>query len=336
MTAKREVQLTGDTLAWVHRELAEIKSRLSVVQSASEQSRNLATDAAEKAHTLMTRVDLVESQAATITNLQEELRLVRDQLARAADDINSLRQSRDELERRVSGDAERERQERNDSGRRVAEVQRQVDTWQERVTAYEDVNRRNLEATSQLQVKLEALQADAQETNARQARDHTTLSRMDQELTRVAGALTDLHREDEAHKERFQSLAERLARLEGDLENMKGHIGRIDRIDDRLELVQAERSRHGERITDLTLEADRLNEALTAQAERGSLIEARISGYQDELRNLDSRLTDVREHLSGYLRAVVDLETEFRKRRMAALEKESRDIHSRGITLGEE
>ena len=63
MTARREVPLTGDSLAWVHSELAEIKSRLALVQQAVEQSRGLAADAAEKASSLRCKVEQAETQA---------------------------------------------------------------------------------------------------------------------------------------------------------------------------------------------------------------------------------------------------------------------------------
>ena len=47
MTTRREVPFTGDSIAWVHSELADIKAKLALVQSAADQSRSLATDAAE-------------------------------------------------------------------------------------------------------------------------------------------------------------------------------------------------------------------------------------------------------------------------------------------------
>ena len=113
-------------------------------------------------------------------------------------------------------------------------------------------------------------------------------------------------------------------------------MGRIDRIDDRLELVQAERSRHGERINDLTLTNDRLQETLDAHAEKAALIDARIAGYQEEIRAVDGRLTDWREKIQAYLRGVTDLETEMRKREISAIEREMREMRSRGLSLGEE
>jgi len=336
VTARREVPFSGDTLAWVHTELADIKSRLSLVQSAAEQSRNLATDAAEKAHFLTARVDQVDAQSPAIAHLQEEIRLVRDQQGRALEDINSLRLSREEIERRLSVDSERERQELNDLGRRFGEFQRQIDAWHERIQGYEEINRKNLEAAAQLQIHMEAVEGQTREMEALHARLHSATNRIDQELTRVSSALPDLYREAMAQKERFQSIAERLSRLEGELEALRTQMGRVDRIDDRLELVQAERSRHGERITDLTLTVDRIQEGLGEYVEKAALVDVRIAGYQEDIRGVDARLTDAKEHFAAHLRGLAEIETEMRKREIAALEREMREIRSRGISLGED
>jgi len=336
VTARRQVPLTGDTLAWVHSELAEIKSRLAVVQQAVEQSRGLASDAAEKASSLRSKVEQAESHGAAIVHLQEELRLVRDQLARSHDDINSLRQSREEGERRDLADSERQRKELNDLTRRLAETQRQVETALERMAGIEEHGRRNLELASQLALKIDALETEREAAETRNTRLQTTLSRMDQEVTRLNAAIPDLHRENEARKEREESITEMLRRLESELDAMRTKVGQISRIDDRLELVQAERSRHGERLNELTSEVDLLKTGLDAQAERSALVDARIAGYQDEVRALHQKLLAFRDELGRYMHSAAGQESDFRKRQMAALEKEIRDLRSRALNFPDE
>src|SRR5262245_41351015 len=110
MTMRREVPLTGDTLAWLHSELAEVKSKLALIGQAAEQSRILATDAAEVSHAALTKVDHTDPYGPAISNIHDEVRLLRDQIARIHDDITSLRSSREESERRTLAESERERQ----------------------------------------------------------------------------------------------------------------------------------------------------------------------------------------------------------------------------------
>jgi chromosome segregation ATPase len=336
VTARREVPFTGDTLGWVHSEIADIKSKLALVQQGTDQGRAIAADAFERANALRTRLDQLEAQFPHLVHLQDELRLVREQLARAHDDINSLRTSREEFERRLFAESERARQDKNDYVKQLGEVQRQVDSWQERVGGYEELNRRNLEALSQVQMKLDAIENEQAAAEMRHARAQTTISRLDQDVTRLSSALPGLQREDEVHKERANSLAEMIHRLEDQLDVLRTQMGRVDRIDDRLELVQAERSRHGERLTEMTLEMDNLKEATADLSERISLLDVRIQGFQEEMRAMNERIMSFRDEFVAYLRAVVDLETDFRKRRIAAIEKETRELRAKGLSLGEE
>ena len=336
MTARREVPFTGDALGWVHSEIAEIKSKLALGQQATDQGRAIAADASDKANGLRSRIDQIEAQFPQLGHLQDELRLVREQLARVNDDINSLRQSREEVERRLFAEAERERQEKNDAAKHFADMQRQIDVWQERMSGSEEHNRRNLETFAQLQVKVESLQNEQEAAEIRQSRAHTTVSRLDQDVTRLSAALPELQREDDVHKERSNSLSEMVRRLEDQIDALRTQLGRVDRIDDRLELVQAERSRHGERLNELTLEMDNVRGALTEQGDRLALMEVRMQSFHEDVRGLDDKLQSFRDEFVGYLRSVSDMETDFRKRLIASLEKEIRDIRTRGLSLGEE
>lgn len=336
MTTRREVPFTGDSLAWVHGEIAELKSKLALAQQATDQARAMAADAGEKANGMRSRMDQIEAETPHLAHLQDELRLVREQLARVHDDINSLRQSREEVERRLFADAERERQDKNDYLKRASEFQRQIDSWNERMSAFEEQNRRNLEAMAQIQMKVEALQAEKEAAEIRQSRTSTAMSRLDQDINRLSAALPDLQREGDVQKERTNSLTEMVRRLEDQIDTLRAQLGRLDRIDDRLELVQAERSRHGERLNELTLELDHAQEAAAEQAARLSLLDVRMASHQDDLRALDEKLLAFREEFVAYLRSVSEMEADFRKRHMAALEKEARDLRTKGLSLGEE
>ncbi len=336
MTTKREVPLTGDTLAWVHGELAELKSRMALVQQAAEHSRAIASEASERTRELQARLEQYDAHGPAIVQAHEEIRVLKDQVLRLQDDIQSLRQSRDEAERKLLAEAERQRKEYNDLVRRVSEAQRQIEGWQERIVSAEEHNRRATEANSQTNLKIETLQGQQEASETRHSRVQVTITRIDQDLTRISSALPELFREDETQKERILALAEMLRRFETELDAVRQQALRITRIDDRLELVQAERSRHGERLNELTADMDQVKDVIDGQAERASVIEARIAGYQDDARALYGRLDEVRAEIVSYLRGLAELEGDFRKRQAAALEKESRDLRSRAIGLAEE
>jgi chromosome segregation ATPase len=336
VTTRREVPLTGDTLAWVHTELSEIKARLSLVQQAAEQSRTLATGAAESSHQVRNALSQFDGITGAVAHLQDDLRATRESLVRSQDDIHSLRQSREEIERREVAEAERLRQERNEIGRRFGDIERYVENWPERLAGAEEHNRRTLEIASQLTMRLETLEQMLTETDSSQSRAISTVSRIDAELQRVSSAVLGLQSEDNSQRERINSSFEALRRLESELESVRSETNKISRIDDRLELVQAERTRHNERLTEITEELDAVDNRLGQADERASLLEARMSGYQDDLRRLREHLQQECETIAGYLSGIRDLEADIRKRQIVSLEKEIRDIRGRAYDVTQE
>jgi chromosome segregation ATPase len=336
VTTRRELPLTNDTLAWVHGELAEIKSRLSLVQQAAEQSRAVPTDAADTAHVTHAALNQFDGVAPAIMHLQDDLHSLRDVLARIQNELHSLRQSRDEFERRIVIDEDRVRQDQNDAAHRFAELERHIESWRERFSGFEEHYRRNLEMASQLAMRIEAIENQIADTDTSQARTMSTLSRLDQELQSFSGAVLALRSEDSAHRERVNSTIEALRRLEAETEAVRIETNKISRLDDRLELVQAERTRHNERLNEITTELTKIDSRLNQDEERTAVIESRISGYQEDLRKLRERLQMEREQLGIYLNSIRDLEADLRKRQIAALEKDIRDIRGRAFDVASE
>jgi chromosome segregation ATPase len=336
MTTRREVPFAGDSLGWIHSELAEIKSRLALVQETAEQSRAQAVDASERATQTRLRLDQFEGQDMVILHLQDDLRALREQVARAQDDVHSLRQSREEMERRVLADSERVRQDRNEITHHFAELAQHVEGWQERIVSAEEHNRRAVEGVAQLIMRLETAENARAEADTLAARLMATVSRMDQELQRLAGLLSNVGREDDVHRERINSAFEALRRLESEVDAIETETNRITRLDDRLELVQAERTRHNERLNELGADFARISARLDDQEERVTLVEVRMSNYQDDLRKLGELIQSDREQISGYLHALAEVEADMRKRHIIALEKEIRDIRGRGLHFADE
>jgi chromosome segregation ATPase len=330
------VPLTGDTLAWVHNELGEIKSRLALISEASSQSRGVATDAAEKARLAQLKVDQYDGIIPVLQHLQDDLRALREQIARSQDDIHSLRQSREEIERRELADLERERQDRNETGRRFGEIERHIEGWLERVVGYEEHGRRNLEVAAQLAQRLEAIEGQLQDFDTMQSRTQTIISRADNELQHLSASLAALEREDDVARERSNTAFEMLRRLETETEALKTVTNQISRLGDRLELVQAERTRHNERLNEISADMGKIDTRLNEHGERMALLEVRMSGYQEELRGLKERLQSDRESIGGYLHALSELEADMRKRAIIALEKEIRDIRGRALNFVDE
>lgn len=336
MTTRREVPLTGDTLAWLHNEISEIKARLANIQQTADQSRAVAADAADKTHDVRQKLEQFDGLGPVLVHLQDDIRSAREQLVRAQDDVHSLRQSREEIERRVVADAERNRQDRNEAVHRFNELERQIEGWQERVSGFEEHYRRNLEVASHLAQRIEVLEGQVTEAETLHSRTFSAINRIDGDLQRLAGMLPALAREDEALRERTNSAFEFMRRYEGEIEAVKTETNRISRLDDRLELVQAERTRHNERLNEIAAELTKIEARLNDHHERTAVIEVRVNSYQGEIRGFKERLQADRDAITSYLHSITELEADMRKRQIIALEKEIRDVRGRALNFAEE
>jgi chromosome segregation ATPase len=283
-----------------------------------------------------TALSQFDGVGTAIQHMQNDFRTVRELLNRCQEDIHSLRQSREETERQSAVDGERTRQERNEIGRHFSDLERYVEHWQERLEGTEEHNRRTLEMQSQLTMRLETLEAILGENDSAQSRASSTLTRIDTELQRISSAVLALQSEDNTQRERINTNVEMLRRLEGDLEALRTEANKISRIDDRLELVQAERTRHNERINEIAEELEHVDDRLNQGDERASLLEARIAGFQDDLARLREHLDDEHERLAKYLGGLRDMEADIRKRQIVSLEKEIRDIRGRAFDNAQE
>ena len=333
MTTRREVPLSGDVLAWVHAELSEIKSRLALVAQAAEQSRNVASDASETSHQVHAALSQFDGLGTALMHAQDDLRALRDLVARSQDDINQLRHGREEFERRFQEESEVVRQDKNGYGRRFTDIERALELFPERLQKAEEHSRRNLDMISQVTMRVEVIENAIADNETSQSRTISTLSRLDQELTRLSGSVMALQNEDITLQERVGSNAEMLRRLEAALEVMRAETNKITRIDDRLELVQAERTRHNEQINEIMASLNTVEGRLNSHDERESLIEARMNSYQDDLRKLRENLQIEREQLAAFLNGLRDLGADFRKREIGALEKEIKDLRARTFNV---
>jgi chromosome segregation ATPase len=266
-------------------------------------------------------------------HLQDDMRSLREHIARAQDDINALRQSRDEAERRGLAVEDVIRQEKNDNARRFGELERHVESWQDRLAQAEEYNRRNLDRASQLGMRIEAIENQIADTDNNHSRTISVLSRHDQELQRLAGAVLALQNEDASQRERIANTAELMRHVQAEIEPLRAETNKISRIDDRLELVQAERTRHNERLNEVSSALSTIENRLNDHDENYALLEARMGGYQDDLRQLRERMQTERERLAAYLNDLRNLQADMRKRQIVGLEKEIRDIRGRAFDV---
>src|SRR5262249_3716403 len=99
--------------------------------------------------------------------------------------------------------------------------------------------------------------------------------------------------------------------------------------------VQAERTRHNERLNDLSAEQTKTDSRLEELGEKDILLETRIANFNTDIGGVNMRLQAVLDQRSAFMHSQIALESDLRKRQIFALEKEIRAIRSRELNFSE-
>ena len=260
VTTRREVPLNGDTLAWVHSEISEIKSRLAVVQQAAEQSRDLATDAAETSHQAAHRPRPVRRPrhrhtappgrpAHRCASCSPAPRTTSTPCARAARRSSAASSATPSACART----------RNEIGRHFSDIERA-----DRALAGAPRRRRGAQPPQPGDASpARACASKTLENAIAAARTTAAVARQFDPQPHGPGAAAHLRRrarpaERRRHPARAHQQQRRkcYAASKPRSKPCAAETNRITRIDDRLELVQAERTRHNERLNEITAELD--------------------------------------------------------------------------------
>src|SRR3972149_6013946 len=116
-------------LGWVQDQLHLVKAQLGKVQHQMDQTQAMALDAVEKLRAQEAALNGVLAQNNALAPLQDELRQVKDLLARLHEQQVQTRNQSDELARQRAAEVERERVERSDLLRRLGDLEHEVESW---------------------------------------------------------------------------------------------------------------------------------------------------------------------------------------------------------------
>lgn len=324
------------TLAWLQDEVHLVKAQLAKIQHQMDQTQALVLDIVDKVRQGEAAVSALAGQMTSTSQFQEELRQVRDATARLQEQLAQGRSQVEEVVRQRLAEAERERVERSDLMRRLVESERDVETWRERQTGVEQAVRHAQEGVTLLTLRQENAEHRLESIEDKASRSVEASKRIDNELSRVEAALQELQREDEVQAERARVALEAARRLEGDLDGQKGFLDALARLDEKVELLRAERQRlddrgsqHEETIEDLRGQMERQGQLL-------SLLDGRTQGLQGRVEALREDIHSSRQQITEHLKVLSYGQERVKRRQIDELEREIKELRQHAIDIPEE
>jgi hypothetical protein len=296
----------------------------------------MALDVSEKLREQETAVAEVSSQASAVAPFQEDLRQLKDVVARLQEQQVQLRGQLEETIRQRMTEAERDRVGLSDLRRRVEDLERNVEGWLDRQSGIEDSARRYQEGITLANLRTENIEQTLELLEGRASRNLEATNRIDQEISRIDAAIQGLEREDDLQSERARVALEAARRVEALVESEKRDLLALTQLSERMELLKVERQRLEDRLAQAEEEMNDFRNLLGRQEQLVGVLDGRTQGYLGRLEALREEILRHREQFIEHLLKLSSGQERLKRRQIEELEREIRELKTHAIGLTEE
>lgn len=327
---------SAEAVPWLEEELRQAKSQLHKLQQLVEQTRNRLWNLAETVQKGEDVLAAVASHLTAFPQLQDEVRQAKEQLGRLQERQLADQSRIEDVMRQQQAGAERQREEHSVSLRRLEAVEKLAQSYEGRMLAVEEGGRRLREDMSLLEKRLELVDKGVEELTTKTARHGEAVKRLEDEARRLHAEADGLTKQDSVLSERAQLLAEQVRHLgeqvtiinddhvvQQELADLQENWRREgQRLDERVKALERALEEHQQRAEDHTRALDLLESKGETQMER-------LAAFQQQIR-------EQRQQVADYLRKLSQFQERQKRRQLASLEQELKEIKQRDLKLGGE
>jgi len=331
-----EAASSAGAVTWLEEELRQAKLNLHKMQQQVDQAQNQIWNLVESVRKVE---DLFSAHAAHLTafpHLQDEVRQTKEQLGRLQERALANQSRLEEAIRQQQAAVERERGERSGSVRRVEAVEKLAQSYEGRVLAVEEGGRRFRDDVSLLEKRLEAANKGVEEVATKTARHGEAVKRLEETTRRLHTETDALIKQDSILAERVQLFVEQMRRLGEQV----AILGEDHVVHQELADIQENWHTDGQRL-DERLKA--LEQALGEQHQRAEdqarvleLLGSKDRTQVERLAAFQQQIREQRQQVVEYLRKLSQFQERQKRRQLAALEQELKEMKQRDTKLGGE
>jgi chromosome segregation ATPase len=321
-----ETSAGQDAMAWLYEQVNQLKSQTARFQQQGDQVQAAVLDLNEKLRDAEGRIREVVAKTMGLPTMQEQMRQLSGLLDRIQDAEVLIDTKFELLERTAGEERTRDQAEKNDLFRRVQDLERRAENLSERQGSVDDTHRRFQEEVSRSHLQYQGLNGRIEAVEGRTSRNIDAITRLEQEHAEVEAAVRALRREDDVLAERARLAHEVAQRLEADLQAQVEEYRVLPLIQERVELLRAERQRLEDRTSRLE---ETLTDAVTRverQEEVTSQIDARIKANDGRIDHVHSATLEFRRSMSDQLLKLNQMLERMKRRRVEELERDIKDL----------
>jgi chromosome segregation ATPase len=331
-----EAAPSAGAVTWLEEELRQAKNHLHKLQQQVEQAQNQIWNMAE---TVRKVEDLFSAHASHLTafpHLQDEVRQTKEQLGRFQERALANQSRLEEAIRQQQAAVERERGERSGSVRRVEAVEKLAQSYEGRVLAVEEGGRRFRDDVSLLEKRLEAVNKGVEEVAAKTARHGEAVKRLEETTRRLHTETDALIKQDSILAERVQLLVEQVRRLGEQVAILNEDHVVHEELADVQEHWHADGQRLDERLKALEQALGEQHQRAEDQARVLELLGSKDQTQVERLAAFQQQIREQRQQVVEYLRKLSQFQERQKRRQMAGLEQELKEMKQRDTKLGGE
>jgi chromosome segregation protein len=306
------------------------------MQQQHEQGQAAILDLNEKLRDSESRVREVTARTMGVPIMQEQVRQLAGLLDRIQDAEVLIDSKFEQMERQTGDERQRDQTEKNDLYRRVQDLERKAESLGERQASNDEAARRYQEEVSRSHLNAQSMSQRMEAVESKSGRMLDALTRLEQTHSEVEGAIRALRREDDVIAERARVAHDVAARLEQDM-HVQAEEGRaLPLLQERVELLRAERQRVEDRVSRLE---EVLNEAtvrLERQEDVTSGLDRRVNAHDQRIELVHTSSLDHRRWLSDHMLKLDAMLERMRRRQIEELERDVKDLRVHGNQLKQE
>jgi len=332
---KKVTALPPDAVPWLEEEVRQAKALVHKLQQQVEQTTNQAwvlSQGLQKAEDVLAAVS---AQLVALPQVQDEVRQLKEQVGRLHERFLASQGRMEETVRQQQTAMEREREERSASLRRFEGIEKLTQSYEGRVLAMEEGQRRVRDDIALLQKRAIELDKGLDDVAGKVARHGEAVKRLEQESGRVHAELDALAKQDSALSERVGLYGEQARRTEEQV----GVIGADRVVRQEFADVQThsrgEQQRLSERLKALEQTLDEMRQRAEDQSRALELAESKGATQMERVTLFHQQIRDHRQQVAEFLRKLTQFEERQKRRQLASLEQELKEIKQRDLKLGE-
>ena len=316
-------------------ELQESQARLQRVEEELEQGLKRVWSLESDLYSLADTLSASGVTVAALPSLKEELRQVRDHLGRVQDRQTDLANRVEEMGRQGQAAAGRERQELTAVTRQLEALAKQVAPYESHLRAQEDASRHVKDDVAGTRLAHEGLAQDLQEMSTVAARALEGGTRLEHELSRANGQIGALRGEGEALSERLNLMQDQFHRQGERLGQLEAAVDFPEEARELLQRASFERGQMAERLAAIDRVSEELRERVEEFVQGLARLDQRSQSQATQLLLVTEQLRELDDQTKGQIKRLFQATLRQRRRQVEALAQEIKEL-SQGEIVSEE